>query len=117
LSEKYQSLVPQKSGIVVPANTPATSRASSMSGGAEAEEAVGKATEVSKSTEPPPVSTSTSPFPKSASLRQHPTVQKRADKPKRRGNNGRDSGSVVDGRESMLFQRLMDHDSLSRNLV
>jgi hypothetical protein len=51
LSEKYQSLALQKSGIVVPANTPRTSRASSTSGGAEAEEmageAVGKATELS----------------------------------------------------------------------
>jgi hypothetical protein len=51
LSEKYQSLALQKSGIVVPANTPRTSRASSTSGEAEAEtmagEAVGKAMEVS----------------------------------------------------------------------
>jgi hypothetical protein len=74
LSEKYQSLAMQKSGIVVPANTPRTSRASSTSGGAEPEEiagpAVGKTTEVSKPPEPPSVSTSTSPFPKSASIRQ-----------------------------------------------
>jgi hypothetical protein len=67
LSEKYQSLALQKSGMVAPTNTPSTSRTSSTSGEAEAEEmagkAVGKATEVPKSTEPLSVSTSTSPFP------------------------------------------------------
>ena len=74
LSEKYRSLALQKSGIIVPDNTPRTSRASSTSGGAEAEEiagpGVGRTTEVSKPTEPPSVSTSALPFPKSASLRQ-----------------------------------------------
>jgi hypothetical protein len=103
LSEKYQSLALQKSGMVAPANTPSTSRASSMSGGAEVEEmtgeAIGKATGVSESTEPLSGSTSTLPFPKLASLRQSPVLKKRAGNPKRRVNNERDSGCVVNGRK------------------
>ena len=103
LSEKYQSLALQKSGMVAPANTPSTSRASSTSGGAEAEEmageAVGKATEVPKSDYFEPVS-----------LRQSPRLKERADNPKRMGNNERGNGCMVNGRKSMRVERLVDHD-------
>jgi hypothetical protein len=114
LSEKHQTLEPQKSGIVVPANTPSTSTASSMSGGAESEEvveeSVAEAKQVPKATKPSSVSNSMSSCPKPASIRLAPVVKKRAGKPKRRGNNGRETGSVADGRERMKVDRLVDHD-------
>jgi hypothetical protein len=79
LTEKYQSLAPQKSGVMAPANTPSTSRASSTSRRAEVEEmteeAVGKDAEVSKLTETPLLATLTLPFPKPASLCQSPALK------------------------------------------
>jgi hypothetical protein len=114
LSGKYQSLALQKSDMVAPANTPSTSRASSASGQVEAEEmagkAVGKATEVPKSTKPLSMSTSTLPFLEPASLRQFPTLKERAGNPKRTGNNEMGGGCVVNGRKSMRVERLVDHD-------
>ena len=117
LSEKYQTLEPQKGSPAVPVNTPntrSTTTASSTSGGTEMEDAaeevvVSKVKLGSKSAASSSVATSTSLCPKPASLRPTPVGKKRTGKPKRRGNHGRENGSVTEGRETMKVDMLMDH--------
>jgi hypothetical protein len=113
LSDKYQTLEPEKSGIAVPVNTPSTSTASSTSGGAEGEQVAEEISVVAKaicpSTKPSSVSTWKSPCPKPASLRPAPVV-KRVGKSKRWANNGKETGVAADGRERMKVERLADHD-------
>ena len=97
LSEKYQTLKPQKGAPPVLAKTPST--ASSTTGGTETEELpeeVVATKEASKSIAPS-VLISTPSCPKPASIRPSPMLKKRAGRPKRRGNNGREGRILVDG--------------------
>jgi hypothetical protein len=114
LSQKFQTLKPQKKGLGVSANTPSISTASSTSGHAETEavgteEAFVVAKQSAPSAELLSVSSSLSPRLKPAATRPPPRAKKGKGKAKRKNRRG--AGKATEGmEEAVKVEKLVDHD-------
>jgi hypothetical protein len=114
LSQKFQTLKPQKKGLGVSANTPSSSVASSTSGQAETEavgteEAFVVAKQTPLSVELLSVSSSLSPpCLKPAATRPSPVAKKGKGKAKRKNRRGGKAAEGMDG--AVKVEKLVDHD-------